>query len=277
MTSQGRLLFEVEQLLRSYAKNDPHLENRPCLPLAFFAAIIDKWIVAKKYKDELLTGLCELTLLAVFGGLRSCEYSTSQDESTLTERLRANDISFKFIGSPQNLTRRNADFVLFRFRNQKNGIKNQTIARPRAKTQHLRHFCPVLVAASLINRIRSYPEANPFINSVRIKNSTRLISYQEILDFQKQVARELGESLGFDPSQYGTHCLRITFATWLYNAGFPDAIIKTEGRWQSDAFLRYIRSNNTRETFNVTLAINSYQNNSSIIFYPFFFQTKKTS
>lgn len=261
LNQQGYLLFEVSQMLKSYSKEDPHLDNRPCLPMAYFGAVIDKWIVAKHDRDELTSGLCELTLLAVFGGLRSCEYSSSQDSSTLTERLRANDISFKFIGENRSSSRREADYVLLRFRNQKNGVKNQVVSRPRAKTQTLKHFCPVLIAATLINRIRSYGIPNPYINSIRVNGKLKLLSYPEVLEFQKTVAAQLGETvLGFHPTSYGTHCLRITFATWLYNAGFPDAIIKIEGRWQSDAFLRYIRSNNTREQYNVTLAINSYQN-----------------
>lgn len=210
--------------------------------------------------------MCELTLLAVFGGLRSCEYSSTQDPETLTERLRADDISFKFISSKYILSRKKADYVLLTFRNQKNGIKNQVISRPRAKIQHLRHFCPVTIAASLIKRIRSYSIQNLHINVFQDENKLKSISYNEILSFQRQVALEIGETmLGFSPTLYGTHCLRITFATWLYNAGFPDAIIKTEGRWKSDAFLTYIRSNNTRDTYNVTLAINSQKNNSIII------------
>jgi len=47
--------------------------------------------------------------------------------------------------------------------------------------------------------------------------------------------------LGFNPSFFSTHSLRIGGASALAAAGVPDYIIQTFGRWKSLAFLMYIR------------------------------------
>lgn len=44
-----------------------------------------------------------------------------------------------------------------------------------------------------------------------------------------------------DPSCYNTHSLRIGRATDLTRQGVPEGIIKEVGRWNSDAYLKYVR------------------------------------
>jgi integrase len=84
------------------------------------------------------------------------------------------------------------------------------------------------------------------------------ITYMEILKYHKRVAAALGKQhLGFSPEKIGTHSMRVTFATRLFEAGFSDAIIMAEGRWKSDAYLKYIRLNALRLGYNVTSAITS--------------------
>ena len=47
--------------------------------------------------------------------------------------------------------------------------------------------------------------------------------------------------MGFNKSFFSTHSLRIGGASALAAAGVPDYIIQTMGRWESLAFLMYIR------------------------------------
>ena len=47
---------------------------------------------------------------------------------------------------------------------------------------------------------------------------------------------------GLDITRYSTHSFRIGAATAAANAGLPDSLIQTLGRWRSSPFLRYIRT-----------------------------------
>ena len=50
------------------------------------------------------------------------------------------------------------------------------------------------------------------------------------------------EFIGLDVTRYKSHSLRIGGASYLSGIGLSDLQIKLMGRWQSDAFLRYIRN-----------------------------------
>ena len=60
--------------------------------------------------------------------------------------------------------------------------------------------------------------------------------------FAKQI-KFLVTKAGHDASKYNTHSLRAGRATDLAMAGTPDAIIKECGRWNSNAYLKYVRFN----------------------------------
>ena len=179
-------------------------------------------------------------------------------------------MTFKFKNPSErsSLHRQEADLVLFTFANQKNGIRNQTITRPRASNQCIPGYCPVKITGALIDRIRGYNfgEVNPPINLTIRNGKPHFITYEEMMKFQKGIAKGLGEDkIGFPPSRIGTHSMRVTFATNLFNQGYSDAIIMAEGRWESNAFLKYIRLNCSEPQYNVTEAIASSKNHSIII------------
>lgn len=56
-----------------------------------------------------------------------------------------------------------------------------------------------------------------------------------------EMADGLRES-GIDPTGYKGHSFRIGAATTAAQAGLPDSLIQTLGRWKSSAFTRYIRT-----------------------------------
>ena len=59
--------------------------------------------------------------------------------------------------------------------------------------------------------------------------------------FVRQI-RDFLCSLGFPQDQYAGHSFRIGAATIAAQRGVEDSVIKTLGRWQSAAFLQYIRT-----------------------------------
>lgn len=71
-----------------------------------------------------------------------------------------------------------------------------------------------------------------------LTDSSRPMSGDSFRKFIKQAA----SSIGLDPSRYSGHSLRSGGATDLFEARVPYHIIKTMGRWKSDAAMRYYRS-----------------------------------
>ena len=57
-----------------------------------------------------------------------------------------------------------------------------------------------------------------------------------------QTIKELMMAIGEEPSQFGTHSLRIGGATALFAAGANETVIRTMGRWSSDLHRLYVRA-----------------------------------
>lgn len=92
-------------------------------------------------------------------------------------------------------------------------------------------YCPV---RALIQYISVRIEGNDTLfNDVRGRTATR--------KFVADKLKLLVLHAGLDPSRYNTHSIRIGRTTDLAKAGVPEAIIKQTGRWDSDAYKRYIR------------------------------------
>ena len=60
-----------------------------------------------------------------------------------------------------------------------------------------------------------------------------------------QHLRVLLQIAGYNPDLYNGHSFRIGAATTAAQAGVPDHLIKTLGRWKSDCYVRYIRTSLT--------------------------------
>lgn len=75
-----------------------------------------------------------------------------------------------------------------------------------------------------------------------------VLKYHILSAAVKKVAIEMG----FDPSKFRTHSLRIGGASMLAAAGVPDYVIQVQGRWKSLAFLEYIRI--AKRSFEMALA-----------------------
>ena len=54
--------------------------------------------------------------------------------------------------------------------------------------------------------------------------------------------RQALEALGLNPEEYAGHSFRIGAATAAARAGLKDSVIQALGRWNSAAFLHYIRT-----------------------------------
>ena len=80
-------------------------------------------------------------------------------------------------------------------------------------------------------------EARPrYDDAFLMHKGTSMISYENMSAAIKAIA----SALGFDPSRFSMHSLRIGGASALAASGAPTYYIQKMGRWKSFAFLRYI-------------------------------------
>ena len=57
--------------------------------------------------------------------------------------------------------------------------------------------------------------------------------------------RELLARLGYDTTKFNGHSFRIGAATSAASSGVPDHVIQSLGRWTSDCYIRYIRTDSS--------------------------------
>ena len=108
-----------------------------------------------------------------------------------------------------------------------------------------RQLNPVLLSASIVWRIRGIPGTD---------NETPICCYHEnytikhvhqsqVLDYLRGTAAAIGKArLGFDPSEIGNKSIRSGACMAWFLANHPVEHIKMMGRWDSEAWLDYIRT-----------------------------------
>ena len=136
-----------------------------------------------------------------------------------------------------------ADTVSITFVLQKNESYYETV------TQHSNSSIkqnPVRIWADVFKRVFKIPGAtldtpvNAFHNP--ITNRTEYITSDQILKSLRWAVDELGvDCLGFTSDEIGCHSIRSGAAMAMYLKKVAPFTIMLQGRWCSDAFLRYIR------------------------------------
>ena len=193
-------------------------------------------------KDPGLIAYHQLTILAYFFAMRSCEYlRTSGDRRTKPIRLRNMIFRTKNRIVPHddpNL--KLADTITITFEYQKRDLRDDSVTQSRSGHPHL---CPVRAAAAVVQRLRSLsatPDA--FIYKYtdtkgRIKELTSNAALLHLRDFMTTV----NDIYGLKPEDTRLHSIRASAAMGMYLNGIPVYTIMLLGRWSSDAFLLYIR------------------------------------
>lgn len=105
-------------------------------------------------------------------------------------------------------------------------------------------LCPVLTLKKLVLKILAYPGSNlkSSINTVRRQNKTSKIKDSTVLQHIRNIVTLIGrDELGFTAAEVGTHSNCSSFAMFLYLAKTRSDKNMLQGRWKSQAFLRYIR------------------------------------
>ena len=68
------------------------------------------------------------------------------------------------------------------------------------------------------------------------KNGVKPITYNDLQNFIKGSVKKLG----YNEKEFSSHSLRRAGATWAFKSNVPGELIKIQGDWKSDAYLRYL-------------------------------------
>jgi hypothetical protein len=248
----GKTCFMLQEQLKGYKNQDSSTKKQKALPLVVLRKMMH---LSSSEKEKAISWLL---IGATFFAMRSCEYlQTSVNENKKrTKILRLRNFRFKkndkvlCHSSPELTT---ADMVIITFEFQKNKMRNKSVHMYKTDDEILN---PVLAWASTIQRIlQTVPDASndTIICAFRDRDSTIYFDSNSIRPRLRAVVHLIGEAiLGFGKEDVGLHSIRAGGAMAMFLSGVNEIIIQRIGRWQSLAFLEYIREQVDSFTFGVS-------------------------
>ena len=212
---------------------------------------------ARTHKD---IALAWLLIGATFFAMRSCEYLKTNhlEDSKRTKIIRLKNIKFKKNG--RILDHRldklvDAELVAITFEFQKNDKRDKMVHMFRTDDGIM---CPVVAWASTVKRIvNTIPRATADTTVCSYRDTSTgeskciYSSYTRIII--RGIVELMGEKvLGFTKEDVGLHSIRSGGAMAMFLSGVSEIIIQRIGRWQSFAFLEYIREQVENFTYGVS-------------------------
>jgi hypothetical protein len=236
--TNGNLAFVLQRQMRGYKNNDPAEQPQKAIPFGLLMKMI-----YRKTKDALRLRFQQLSHMAFFFAMRSCEYLKVQG-SRRTQPIRRCDITFRDrfnrIIPHTSEALHTAESVSITFRFQKKDIRDDTITQSRSGNKN---FCPVVACATIVRQMLSdgNKATDPVYRFLQENGTFADLSSKAALLLLRHFLREANsESLNIKPEECGLHSLRSSAAMAMYLNGIPVYTIMLLGRWSSDAFLRYI-------------------------------------
>lgn len=237
----GKRHPKISRLLQTYSNEDPPVNRQPPLPMSFYKSF------ASMKATKISEAIGQVVSGALHFGMRSCEFSKSDEKYPRTKIIRICDIKFyDKHGTEVKTSRRKAYMVKLTFINQKNGVKNEVQIRYRPTK--ISSMNVVFLWAKIVERIESYNESSPVttINAFEENGKMKYFSSTSVRKHIKAAVLIIGEeTLGVKSSEIGTRTVRTSYATMLSHQHVDPKVIQKAGRWLSDVFMRYIRSNTT--------------------------------
>ena len=224
-----QLSFILQRQFWAFKNADPKEKQQKAIPACVIADI------AKRTLTELQCATSQLTILAFFFAMCSCEYlKVPQQEKRRTEILRLRNIHFFNNGrlvphDDPNLEYSNCLNITFEM--QKKDEKNDTTTQMASGDITL---CPVRAAAA------SYPGANDDtpISAIWKYDCIKHITSKHISNALRDAVSAIGEdALHIATNEVGTHSIRSGSAMAMFLGGCPVFLIMMIGCWSSNAFL----------------------------------------
>jgi hypothetical protein len=240
------LLPAIKQLLKAYELLDPPKHRQKALTAKFLKKFFSGTAAGTTgFCDTAPAIAADLTIAAWFFAMRGCEFTKSPRQGK-TKTICIHDIVFRDKHRrviPLDSGRiHQAEFVTITFRDQKNGKKWDS--RTQRRTGHA-ILCPVLRWASTVNRLLTWglPLSTPVYHMKSAGNKVTTITTGYLKDVLRTTCKLFGgkQEFGFEPSEIGSKSIRSGAAMALFLADVSVAKIMILGRWNSDAFLDYIR------------------------------------
>lgn len=222
--SQSGVLVRVNLILKGIKRNQG-ISQRTRLP--FTADIV--FIMCSTLKAGLFTPFLDAlmqaaVLIAFFGFLRCAEFTTLSNKFDKKVHVCIEDLTFQ-----------NDTCALLHLKSSKTDRFRQGVVIKYFRNPRM---CPVhTLQEYLSRRYVVFPQTkltDPLFVTEDMKPLTRA--------FFLQCLNRLLNVIGLDPSKYSGHSFRIGAATSAATAGLQDHMIKTLGRWTSDAYNRYIHT-----------------------------------
>ena len=230
---EGRTSRLLQMQYKCYKEQDPSEKHQKAIP---FSVIRQMNIQAISDLDSAIATICTG---AIFFCMRSCEYSKAQaqdDRKTKLLCLR----NFRFFANNKELDQKkddisSASLISITFEDQKNREKNESINLHKTSDKTL---CPVKSWAKTLIEFGLMREHHEF----RRNNKSFQISNNNIKNALKSTVDTMQAfNLGFSGDDVGTHSIHAGGAMAMVLAKVDTYVIKLQGRWKSDAFMKYIR------------------------------------
>ena len=205
----------IQKLLAGVTRVSPPAPPRLPITLGILAHLIQgvDQVVKHYYHRALIKAMLAV---GFFGLMRIGELTMSKEHLV---PLHINQLTF----TPQLVS---INITKFKH-NQK--LKPVEIPIPK---QSMWEICPVNYLSQYLNLrgcqqgpLFAFPSLEPVPRQFFSKNLSRLVSFS-----------------GFQSDRYKSHSLRIGGASYYASLGYSDAQIRLLGRWESNAFVKYIRS-----------------------------------
>ena len=246
LSPDGKTDKYLKDILRHFRNSDPKEKPQHAITSEVLACLFSRPIdnIFAQHIADLCNG-------AYFFACRSCEYSQTSGtrktkiitHCTVAFRQRNNKIT-----DPKMF--HTATTVSITFINQKNDNNYETV------TQHTNGHAiqdPVAVWAHIVNRVLALPNVipnttiNAFFNT--LTKRVKYVTSNQILQILRLAVDELGTNhLGFISDDIGCHSIRLGVAMTMYLNVIKTYTIMLQGRWSSDAFLRYIWKNSAKDS-----------------------------
>ena len=210
----------LHYILRGIARRQPSSGRPSRLPITVdvLHLLFHAWDKKPpRYESTMLWAACTL---GFFAFLRSGEFTVTQNPGV--PLLKPGDVRVN--------SRSNPTYLTVTLRGSKTDPFGQgcTLYLGRSWSR----VCPVVALLAYL-AVRPSVPGPLFIHA----NGTPLTRSQLVASIRASLLE-----IGMDTSRFSGHSFRIGAASAAAQAGLPDSLIQTLGRWKSAAFLRYIRT-----------------------------------
>jgi len=210
---------KLSLVLKGIQRTKP-LKSRPRLPITpYILHSISTSLDTSAFDDCMLWAAC---LMGFYGFLRCAEFTTPcLSQFTSDKHLSATDVAVD--------NRENPTMLAVKIKSSKTDPFGEGVTIYLGKTDNV--LCPVAAILEYLIRRGNHP------GPLFVLQDGRPLSRSMLVEKVRQALRRAG----IDASEYNGHSFRIGAATTAAAQGISVPLIKTLGRWRSEAFHTYIK------------------------------------